>query len=107
MRSANSPSSRVREDVDRVLSGRRNVEPALRSGAITGAENEKEAGFIRVIGSAEAGAACLRVWTGEAWPESDYEMTKRWARARLSPFEPNGALEAWRHVVHALYRKRR
>jgi hypothetical protein len=30
--------------------------------------------FIWAIGSAEAGAACFTCITGEAWPESDYEI---------------------------------
>jgi len=31
-------------------------------------------GFIWAIGSAEAGAACFTCITGEAWPDSDYEI---------------------------------
>ena len=30
--------------------------------------------FIWAIGSAEAGAACFTCITGEAWPDSDYEV---------------------------------
>jgi hypothetical protein len=30
--------------------------------------------FIWAIGSAEAGAACFTCITGEAWPDSDYEI---------------------------------
>lgn len=30
--------------------------------------------FIWAIGSAEAGAACLTCITGEAWPDSDFEI---------------------------------
>ncbi len=30
--------------------------------------------FIWAVGSAEAGAACFTCITGEAWPESDYEI---------------------------------
>jgi hypothetical protein len=30
--------------------------------------------FIWAIGSAEAGAACFRCITGEAWPDRDYEI---------------------------------
>ncbi len=30
--------------------------------------------FIWTIGSAEAGAACFTCITGEAWPDSDYEI---------------------------------
>jgi hypothetical protein len=35
--------------------------------------------FIWAIGSAEAGAACFTCITGEAWPDSDYEIDEAWA----------------------------
>ena len=67
--------------VDYYLQSNRSVDRAELTRRLREAVDARKAGArcacgapIWAIGSAEAGAACFTCITGEAWPDSDYEI---------------------------------
>ena len=67
--------------VDQHVQSNPSVDRAEFAHRLSQAVNARKAGarcacgaFIWAIGSAEAGAACCTCITGEAWPDSDYEI---------------------------------